>query len=130
MPGVRNVMIIRNAPAGSAGPSDLTIESGVVIAAAGIEPGVAIVADTWWQAQTVRKSLKVDWDFGPGVSQSSEKFDQTAAEMIKSAPANTLRSNGDVDGVLKGATKGVEATYAYPFLAHGTLEPVNTTASY
>jgi isoquinoline 1-oxidoreductase beta subunit len=130
MPGVRNVLIIRNAPAGSAGPSDSTTEPGVVIAAAGIEPGVAIVADTWWQAQTARKSLKVDWDFGPGVSQSSEKFDQTAAEMMKSAPANTLRSYGDVDRALKEATKVVEATYAYPFLAHGTLEPMNTTASY
>jgi len=130
MPGVRHVLIIRNAPAGSAGPSDTTTEPGVAIAAAGIEPGVAIVADTWWQAQTARKSLKVDWDFGPGVSQSSEKFDQTAAEMMKAPPANTLRSYGDVDGALTGAAKVVEATYAYPFLAHGTLEPMNTTASY
>ncbi len=130
MPGVRHVLIIRNAPSGSAGPSDTTTEPGVAIAAAGIEPGVAIVADTWWQAQMARKSLKVDWDFGPGVSQSSEKFDQTAAEMMKAAPANTLRSYGDVDGALTGAAKVVEATYAYPFLAHGTLEPMNTTASY
>lgn len=72
--------------------------------------GVAIVADTWWQAQTSRKSLKVDCDFGPGVSQSSEKFERTAAEMMKSAPANTLRSYGDVDATLKGAAKVVEAT--------------------
>jgi isoquinoline 1-oxidoreductase beta subunit len=129
MPGVRKVLIIAP-PANSGGGTDANIEPGVVIAAAGMEPGVAVVADTWWQAQSARGNLKVDWDFGPGVSQSSEKFDQTAADLMKAAPTNTLRSYGDVDGALTGAAKVVEATYAYPFLAHGTLEPMNTTASY
>ncbi|HEY4380370.1 MAG TPA: molybdopterin cofactor-binding domain-containing protein [Acidobacteriaceae bacterium] len=130
LPGVRNVLIVAPAPAGSVGPADTTTEPGTVIAAAGMEPGVAIVADTWWQAQKARRSLVVDWDSGPGAAQSSEKFDQNAAELIKAAPENTLRSYGDVDGTLSSAAKVVEATYAYPFLAHGTLEPMDTTAAY
>jgi isoquinoline 1-oxidoreductase beta subunit len=128
MRGVRFAMII--APSASSGAADVTTEPGVVIAAAGMEPGVAIVADTWWQAQTARKSLKVDWDLGAGVSQSSVKFAQNAAGLMKMPPTDTLRSYGDVDGALKGAAKVVEAAYAYPFLAHGTLEPMDTTASY
>ncbi len=130
MPGVRNVLIIASAPANSAGPADTTTEPGTVIAAAGMEPGVAIVADTWWQAQSARKNLKVVWDPGAGADQSSEKFDAKAAELMKAPPENTLRSYGDVDGALAGAAKVVEATYAYPFLAHGTLEPMDATASY
>jgi isoquinoline 1-oxidoreductase beta subunit len=128
LPGVRHVLII--APGGNAGPADTTTEPGTVIAAAGMEPGVAIVADTWWQAQLARRSLKVDWDEGAGADQSSDKFDKKAAELMAAPPENTLRSYGDVDGALKGAAKVVEATYAYPFIAHATLEPMDATASY
>ncbi len=84
----------------------------------------------WWQAQSARKKLNVDWDLGSAASQSSEKFVQKAEELMKAPPTSTLRAYGDVDGALSGAVKVVEGTYAYPFLAHGTLEPMDTTASY
>jgi isoquinoline 1-oxidoreductase beta subunit len=96
----------------------------------GIEPGVAILADTWWQAQNARKSLKVEWDNGRGASQSTDDFAKRAVELLKSAPTNMVRSYGDVNGSLKSAAKVLEAVYAYPFLAHGTLEPQDTTASF
>jgi isoquinoline 1-oxidoreductase beta subunit len=35
-----------------------------------------------------------------------------------------------VDGAIKSGAKVVEATYAYPFITHGTLEPQGTTASF
>ena len=66
-----------------------------------MEPGVAILADTWWQAQSARKSLKVDWDYGRGASQNSDDFAKRAAELLKSPPANTVRNYGDVDGALE-----------------------------
>ncbi len=120
LPGVRHVLVI-----------DGTLASEPVVAnEPGMEPGVAIVADTWWQAQQARKSLKVDWDFGPGATQSSEGFARRAAELLKAPPANTLRSYGDVEGAFKSAAKVVEAVYSYPFLAHGTLEPMGSTADY
>ena len=120
LPGVRHVLVI-----------DGTLTLGPFTPGEpGMEPGVAIVADTWWQAQSARKSLKVDWDFGPGVTQSSEGLQKQAAELLKAPPANTVRSYGDMDGAFKSAAKVVEAVYAYPFLAHGTLEPMGSTASF
>jgi len=120
LPGVRNVLVI-----------DGTLALGPVTAPEpGMEPGIAIVADTWWHAQQARKSLKVDWDLGPGAVQSSEGFAKRAEELLKATPADKVRSYGDVDVALKSAAKVVEAVYAYPFLAHGTLEPQGTTASY
>ncbi|MGA2050508.1 MAG: molybdopterin cofactor-binding domain-containing protein [Terracidiphilus sp.] len=94
----------------------------------GMEPGIAIVADTWWQAQQARKQLKVDWDLGPAATQSSEGFEKRAVELLQAPPANTLRKYGDVDAAFKSSAKVVEATYQYPFIAHATMEPQGCTA--
>ena len=94
----------------------------------GASSGVAIVADTWWQAQTARKSLKVVWDNGPAAGDSSVGFAAKAAEFSKGAPQASLRADGDVAAALAGAAKTVEAEYFYPFLSHAPLEPMNCTA--
>ena len=119
LPGVRKALVIES-----------TIKSGFVDSDPGMESGVAILADTWWQAQSARKSLKIDWDLGPGTSQNSDDFARRAAELLKSAPANPVRNYGDADSALKSAAKVVEATYSYPFIAHATLEPQGTTAAF
>lgn len=124
MPGVRHAFIVdgtvRNEPVVSSDP--------------GLEPGVAIVADTWWQAQAARKALQVEWDTTAGSptapTQSSKGFDDKAAQLLKEAPGHTLRSYGDLDAAFKSAAKVVEADYAYPFLVHGAMEPQNTTAHF
>jgi isoquinoline 1-oxidoreductase beta subunit len=120
LPGVRNVLVIEGTLS----------KAEVVPNEPGMEPGIAIVAETWWQAQQARKSLKVDWDFGPAKAQSSDGFAQKAAELLKAEPENTMRAYGNVDEALKSAAKVVEAAYSYPFIAHGTLEPMGTTAAY
>ncbi|HEY3626461.1 MAG TPA: molybdopterin cofactor-binding domain-containing protein [Terracidiphilus sp.] len=120
LPGVRKAIVIEG-----------TLSSDPVAGwEPGQEPGVAILADTWWQAQNARNSLKIDWDYGRGATQNSDEYAKRALQLLKSPPANTVRKYGDADGAMKGAAKVIEATYAYPFLAHGTLEPQDTTASY
>ena len=81
----------------------------------GLEPGVAIVAETWWQAQSARKALKVEWDTAAGspsaTSQSSQGFAEKAVQLLKEPPGHTLRTYGDVDAAFKSAAKVVEAVY-------------------
>ena len=117
-PGVRHVLVI---------------EGGITLAAytpwePGMEPGIAIVADTWWQTQQARTKLKVDWDLGPAATQSSEGFATKAAELLKAPPGSTVRKYGDVDAALSSSAKTVEATYHFPFIAHVTMEPQGSTA--
>ncbi len=96
----------------------------------GIEPGVAILADTWWQAQSARKRLKVEWEYGAGTYQSSAAFVQQAADALKQAFGQTIGSYGEAEARLQKAAKVVAATYSYPFLPHNTLEPQGSTASF
>ena len=113
-PGIRHAFVV--AP----GPDPNTLAG-----------GVAIVADSWYQARHARdKALKVTWDEGPTAAQSSKGFASNAVELAKKEPGQTLRKDGDVEAAFAGAAKVVEAAYSYPFLSHVPLEPQNCSASF
>ena len=93
-----------------------------------VVPGIAIVADSWWQAQSARTKLKVTWASHPTSSQTSEGFQARADELGKTTAQQILRKDGDVDKALAEAAKTVEAAYMYPFITHTPLEPNNCIA--
>jgi len=119
LPGVRHAFVV-----------DGQVKLGPVLEGEpGLEPGVAILADTWWAAQSARKKLNVQWDEGPAASQSTEEFARKAEELSKGKPQRTLRSEGNVDEALQsGSGKVLEAAYSYPFISHAPLEPRNCSA--
>ena len=84
----------------------------------GLTPGVAIIADSTWNAFSATKALKVEWDEGPVASQNSTQMATQAEQLAKATPPDPLPAGA----------KAVEAVYHYPFLAHATLEPQNCTA--
>jgi isoquinoline 1-oxidoreductase subunit beta len=93
-------------------------------------PGVAIIGDTWWAANKALDKLAVQWDEGPGASQSTEKWDRTAADLAGRPPGKVIRQDGDFDKAVSGAAKVIEGSYQYPFIAHAYLEPLNATAHF
>jgi isoquinoline 1-oxidoreductase beta subunit len=91
--------------------------------------GVAIIASNWWIAKEARKKLSVTWDSGDWASHSTKGYDEAAARIItEGKPQDVFASKGDVDAAFSSAAKVLEADYAYPFLAHVPMEPMNCTA--
>ncbi|HEY1217028.1 MAG TPA: molybdopterin cofactor-binding domain-containing protein, partial [Bryobacteraceae bacterium] len=94
MPGVRHAFVVEGA-VDNVGP--------VMLGDPGLEPGIAIVADTWWAAQTARKKLNVQWNEGPAAQQSTEGFAKRAQELANQQPQRTLKNDGNVEEALKNA---------------------------
>ena len=90
--------------------------------------GVAVIASNWWTANKAREKLNVQWDNGDWASHSTASYDKRAAELLAGAPQTELGKAGDVDAAFASAAKVLEADYAYPFLAHVAMEPMNCTA--
>ena len=92
-----------------------------------ITDGVAVVADTWWQAKVARDALVIQWNEGAGKTLDSAGI-ASALKAAAAKPGAVVKKQGDVEAGLQGAAKRVEAAYELPFLAHAPMEPMNFTA--
>ena len=92
-----------------------------------ISTGVAVVADGYWPATQGRDALTVEWDEGPNARVSSETIERLFTQRAARAGA-VARHSGSPDAALSSAATRHEAVYQAPFLAHATMEPMNTTA--
>src|SRR5262249_41675861 len=104
--------------------------SGVKKVVAVGDSGVAVVADTFWQAKTAVDALQVEWDVGDKDKVSSETIAAWLKEGLDAPEAFVGNANGDAKAALAGAAKKVEAVYGYPYQNHACMEPMNATALY
>jgi isoquinoline 1-oxidoreductase beta subunit len=89
-----------------------------------IPQGVAVLAKDTWSAIKGRAALHVEWDDSAAEQRST---DAIFAEYRKLAatPGAPAARRGDAEGALKGAAKIVEGEFAFPYLAHAPMEPLN-----
>jgi isoquinoline 1-oxidoreductase beta subunit len=100
-----------------------------VIAVVQISDGVAVVANTWWQAKKARDVLSIQWDEGTGAALSDASVIEGTRQALKTGKVlEIIKPQGDVTAALKSVAKVVEAEYVIPLQAHAPLEPMNFTA--
>ncbi|MFQ5537969.1 MAG: molybdopterin cofactor-binding domain-containing protein [Gemmatimonadota bacterium] len=92
-----------------------------------LEGGVAVVADGYWEAQKGRNALVVEWDEGPWAALDDAEIRRRFADALE-GDGGVVRDDGDADAALAAGGTVLRATYAFPYLAHATMEPMNCTA--
>jgi isoquinoline 1-oxidoreductase beta subunit len=91
-----------------------------------VPAGVAVIADTFWQAKMARDAVRVEWDEGSMQNFNTAEMMHQFRERAKS-PGTSVRKDGDAAVALAGAARKIEAVYEVPYLSHLMMEPLNCT---
>ena len=92
------------------------------------DSAVAVVADTWWRAQSALAALEIEWDEGPNAKLSSADIAATLKAGLDAPEAIVGTQAGKAREALAAATRTIEAVYAYPYQNHAPMEVMNATA--
>lgn len=90
--------------------------------------GIAVIADSWWQAKQARDALQIEWSPGPNAKLTNAAI-YAGLKSAASGKGKQVRSDGDTEGALRSGRR-FEQTYELPLLAHATLEPQTCTAEF
>jgi isoquinoline 1-oxidoreductase beta subunit len=89
--------------------------------------GVAVIADTWYQAKTALDAMPIEWDV-PEKHAAFNTANIRATLMAALDQPGKVRANlGDCNRAFAGAARIVEATYSTPYLPRARMEPGNAT---
>lgn len=89
-----------------------------------IPTGVAVVASDFWTAQRARDAVIAQWDETQALQQSSAQI-LASYQQLARKPGAVARNDGNAQAALTHAAKVLSADYAFPFLAHAAMEPMN-----
>ena len=89
--------------------------------------GVAVIADTWYQAKTAIDRMPIEWRIPPDNTAVNTAMMRDALAAAITQPGQVRVNQGDVDAGFARAAKIVETTYSTPYLARARMEPGNAT---
>ena len=88
---------------------------------------VAVVADTWWRANTALNALPIVWDEGQSANVSQSDINKMLSDGLNEQGDFWQRKEGDALGAIAASNKKVESVYFTPYRAHFNMEPMNAT---
>ena len=88
---------------------------------------LAVVADSWWRANSALNVLPIVWDEGKGANVSQDDINTMLRTGLDEQGDFWQRKVGDAPATINSSAKKVEAIYFTPYRAHVTMEPMNAT---
>jgi isoquinoline 1-oxidoreductase subunit beta len=89
---------------------------------------VAVVAHGFWAARQARNRLRIEWDIPAGPPPDSARLLAEYRTLARQRGRVSV-SRGDISD-LDRATDRLQVEYAFPFLAHSPMEPLNATVRF
>ena len=90
-----------------------------------VSTGVAVVAETFWQAKQAATKVEVQWESMPLDSLDTATLRRDYAAALDANDGVEGPVEGDIDKALQSAAKTHEAEYWAPLLSHSPMEPMN-----
>jgi isoquinoline 1-oxidoreductase beta subunit len=100
-----------------------------VIGLVDIPNGVAVAAESWWQAKQAVDALRVEWDYGSKSTVNSSTLADQYQHAVATGGWLTVHTSGEKAAFDAVYPTNLSAEYNSQFLAHATMEPMNCTAS-
>ena len=92
-----------------------------------VQEGLAIIAESYWQAKKAADALKITWSEPGDGAISSNDIEAQARQLLQQGEAILVHESQEGLSKLEKAVPSVDATYEVPYLAHTCMEPMNCT---
>jgi isoquinoline 1-oxidoreductase subunit beta len=89
--------------------------------------GVAVIAESWYQAKTALDKMPIEWDVPPAHAALNTTNIRAALIAALDQPGRVHANLGDCDSAFSRSASIVEATYSTPYLPRARMEPGNAT---
>lgn len=95
-----------------------------------IDNFVAVVADSWWTANTVLEEMDIRWSDAPNAKASTATELAKLKAALDGPGALPFEVKGDAAAAFAAAKTKVAQDYDVPHLAHATMEPMSVVAEF
>jgi isoquinoline 1-oxidoreductase beta subunit len=109
---------------------DIAIPDPALIRGRIFSGGVAVIAESWYQAKTALDKMPIEWDVPPKHAAFNTANMRGTLIAALDKPGNVRVNLGDCDSAFSGGAriaKILEATYSTPYLPRARMEPGNAT---
>lgn len=104
-----------------------TIAMPGVIKTVNIGSGVAVIAESYWEARQAVDKLNIQWQLPELAKYSSDSINAKLKELLDNDSGDKAHKHGKGRKALNNAEQVFSAEYSAPYLAHATMEPMNCT---